>query len=191
MTHEPRNPGATTHEVVIIGSGPAGYTAAVYTARANLAPVVIEGAQFGGALMQTTDVENFPGFPDGIMGPDLMIQMREQVARFGTRFVEDIATRVDFSQRPFKVWVGDDLYLSRVVIVATGASAKWLGLDEEKPVSLGVFPTDRPTTLHLSPAIVARLSNRALLAVSVEPPGGSPTGQPTGPVIAKGAIAGA
>jgi thioredoxin reductase (NADPH) len=133
------------NKVVIIGSGPAGYTAALYAARANLDPLLIDGGVglgqgmqgAGGQLTITTEVENYPGFPEGIMGPDLMIQMREQVARFGTRFVEDIATKVDFSERPFKVWVGDDLYLSRVVIVATGASAKWLGIDEEKPVSHG------------------------------------------------------
>lgn len=133
------------HKVIIIGSGPAGYTAALYASRANLEPLMIDGGVGQGQTMQgaggqltiTTEVENYPGFPEGIMGPDLMIQMREQVARFGTRFVEDIATKVDFSARPFKVWVGDDLYLSRVVIVATGATAKWLGIDEEKPVSLG------------------------------------------------------
>ena len=133
------------NKVIIIGSGPAGYTAALYAARANLDPLMIDGGVGSGQSMQgaggqltiTTEVENYPGFPEGIMGPDLMIQMRAQVERFGTRFVEDIVTKVDFSERPFKVWVGDDLYLSRVVIVATGASAKWLGLDEEKPVSAG------------------------------------------------------
>jgi thioredoxin reductase (NADPH) len=132
-------------KIIILGSGPAGYTAALYTARANLEPLMIDGGVGQGQTMQgsggqltiTTEVENYPGFPEGIMGPDLMVAMRAQVERFGTRFVEDMATKVDFSERPFKVWVGDDLYRARVVIVATGASAKWIGLDEEKPVSLG------------------------------------------------------
>src|SRR5262249_34004361 len=120
--------------VIILGSGPAGYTAALYTSRANLKPLMIDGGTGFGQAMQgqggqltiTTEVENYPGFPEGIMGPDLMIRMREQVARFGTQFVEDLATKVDFSERPFRVWVNDDLYRARVVIVATGASAKWL-----------------------------------------------------------------
>src|SRR5207247_1485173 len=88
----------------------------------------------GGQLTITTDVENYPGFPEGIMGPELMVRMREQVARFGTRFVEELGTKVDLSERPFKVWVNDDLYRCRVLIVATGAAAKWLGIDAEKPV---------------------------------------------------------
>ncbi len=132
----------TIHKVIILGSGPAGYTAALYAARANLEPIVIDGGPGQGQTMQgqggqltiTTEVENYPGFPEGIQGPELMVRFREQVARFGTRFIEDIATQVDFSERPFKVWVGDDLYRARVVIVATGASAKWLGLEAEKPV---------------------------------------------------------
>lgn len=129
-------------KVLILGSGPAGYTAALYTSRANLEPLMIDGGVGFGQTMQgqggqltiTTDVENYPGFPEGIQGPDLMARMREQVTRFGTRFVEDMATRVDLSERPFKVWVNDDLYHCRALIVATGASAKWLGLEEEKPV---------------------------------------------------------
>jgi thioredoxin reductase (NADPH) len=137
--------GGEINKVIILGSGPAGYTAALYTARANLEPLMIDGGVgqgqavqgAGGQLTITTEVENYPGFPEGIMGPDLMIAMRQQVERFGTRFVEEMATRVDFSSRPFKIWVGDDLYQSRVVIVATGASAKWLGLDEERPISQG------------------------------------------------------
>lgn len=136
---------AGVQRVIILGSGPAGYTAALYTARANLEPLVIDGGAGmgqvlqgqGGQLTITTEVENYPGFPEGIMGPELMIRMREQVARFGTRFVEDLATRVDLSERPFKVWVGDDLYRCRVLIVATGASARWLGLEAEKPVFEG------------------------------------------------------
>jgi thioredoxin reductase (NADPH) len=129
-------------KVIIIGSGPAGYTAALYASRANLHPLMIDGGVglgqtmqgAGGQLTITTEVENYPGFPDGIQGPELMVKMREQVARFGTRFIEDVVTKVDLSERPFKVWVGSDLYLARVVIVATGAAAKWLGLDSEKPV---------------------------------------------------------
>ncbi len=130
------------HKLIIIGSGPAGYTAALYAARANLEPLVIDGGPGlgqamqgqGGQLTITTEVENYPGFPEGIQGPELMIRFREQATRFGTKYVESIATKVDFSERPFKIWVGDDLYLARVVIVATGASAKWLGLEAEKPV---------------------------------------------------------
>lgn len=130
------------HKVIILGSGPAGYTAALYAARANLEPLMIDGGVGMGQTMQgqggqltiTTEVENYPGFEDGIMGPDLMLKMRKQVARFGTEFVEDMATKVDFSERPFKVWVRDRLFRARVVIVSTGASAKWLGIDAEKPV---------------------------------------------------------
>jgi len=131
MTHEPRNPGATTHEVVIIGSGPAGYTAAVYTARANLAPVVIEGAQFGGALMQTTDVENFPGFPDGIMGPDLMDNLRKQAEKFGAQFVTDDVTEVDLTSDPKIVRVGDTTYAAHAVILAMGSKYRYLDLPNE------------------------------------------------------------
>ncbi len=129
-------------KVIIIGSGPAGYTAALYAARANLNPLMIDGGVgvgqsmqgAGGQLTITTEVENYPGFPNGIMGPELMMQMREQVARFGTRFVEDLVTKVDFSERPFKIWVEDTVYTAQVVIVATGAAAKWLGIDAEKPI---------------------------------------------------------
>src|SRR5437016_4987281 len=129
-------------KVIILGSGPAGYTAALYASRANLEPLMIDGGLGSGQAMQgqggqltiTTEVENYPGFPEGIMGPDLMVKFREQVKRFGTRFVEELATKVDFSERPFKIWVEDDLYRAKAVIVATGASAKWLGLDAEKPV---------------------------------------------------------
>ncbi len=118
--------------LIIIGSGPAGLTAAVYSARANLEPLMIEGEEVGGQLMTTTEVENYPGFAKGIMGPDLMTQMREQAARFGTRLISKNVTKVDFSTRPFKVWVGADLYESRSVIITTGASAKYLGLPNER-----------------------------------------------------------
>jgi thioredoxin reductase (NADPH) len=119
-------------DVIVIGGGPAGYTAALYAARANLSPLVIEGFSWGGQLMITSDVENYPGYPDGIMGPEMMAEFRRQAERFGTEFVTDDVTRVDFSERPFRVWVEDEEYRARSVIVATGASARWLGLDSEE-----------------------------------------------------------
>src|ERR687886_1246958 len=119
-------------ELIVVGGGPAGYTAALYAARANLNPLVIEGFQWGGQLMTTSEVENYPGYPDGIMGPEMMVDFRRQAERFGAEFVTDDVTRVDFSERPFKVYVGDDEYLARSVIVATGASARWLGLESEQ-----------------------------------------------------------
>lgn len=118
--------------VVIVGGGPAGYTAALYAARADLNPLVIEGSQSGGQLMITTDVENYPGFPEGILGPDLMIRFREQAARFGARLVTSDVTAVDLSASPMLVKVGNDEYPTRSVIVATGASAKWLDVPGEK-----------------------------------------------------------
>lgn len=128
-----------TEKVVIIGSGPAGLTAAIYAARADLDPLLIEGFERGGQLMITTDVENYPGFPDGIMGPDLMEQMRKQAERFGTRIVSSNVTNVDFSAQPFTVSVGDDDYHAETVIVSTGASARWLGVPgEEKLRGFGV-----------------------------------------------------
>jgi len=119
-------------KVAIIGSGPAGLTAAIYAARANLEPLVIAGNVPMGQLMITSDVENYPGFPLGIQGPELMQQFREQAERFGSTIVEKDATRVDFSQRPFRLWVGEDEYRADAVIVATGASALWLGLPSEE-----------------------------------------------------------
>ena len=119
-------------DVIIIGGGPAGYTAALYAARANLKPLVIEGFQWGGQLMITSDVENYPGYPDGILGPEMMKQFREQAERFGTEFVTDDVTSVDFSERPFRVRVEQEEYLARTVIVATGATARQIGLDSER-----------------------------------------------------------
>jgi thioredoxin reductase (NADPH) len=119
-------------DLIIIGGGPAGYTAALYAARANLAPLVIEGFNWGGQLMITSDVENYPGYPDGVMGPEMMAEFRRQAERFGTEFVTDDVTKVDFSDRPFRVWVEGEEHKARTVIVATGASARWLGLPGEQ-----------------------------------------------------------
>ncbi|HTX56090.1 MAG TPA: thioredoxin-disulfide reductase [Candidatus Acidoferrales bacterium] len=125
--------------VVIIGSGPAGLTAAIYAARANLQPLVLAGGQYGGQLMLTTDVENYPGFPEGIMGPDLMIKFREQAERFGARVENVDVHSVDVSKRPFIVRTADDTYHARTIIVATGASARWLEIPgEEKLRGRGV-----------------------------------------------------
>jgi thioredoxin reductase (NADPH) len=120
------------HKIVIIGSGPSGLTAALYSARANLNPLVIEGFDAGGQLMITSDVENYPGFPDGVMGPDLMGLFRKQAERFGATFITDDATSVDFSERPFKVLVRKEVFTAESVIVATGAKAKMLGLASEQ-----------------------------------------------------------
>jgi thioredoxin reductase (NADPH) len=119
-------------ELIIVGGGPAGYTAALYAARADLEPLVIEGFAWGGQLMITSDVENYPGYADGIMGPEMMADFRRQAERFGAQFVTDDVTRVDFSERPFRVYVGDDEYAAQSVIVATGASARWLGIETEE-----------------------------------------------------------
>jgi thioredoxin reductase (NADPH) len=118
--------------LIIIGSGPAGLTAAIYAARANLRPLVLAGGLYGGQLMLTTEVENFPGFPDGIMGPDLMIKFREQAERFGARIENVDATAVDFSKRPLIVRTADAEYEASSVVVATGASARWLGVPGEE-----------------------------------------------------------
>ena len=119
--------------VIIIGSGPAGLTAAVYAARANLKPLMIEGEEAGGQLMITTDVENYPGFAEGVTGPDLIAVMRKQAERFGTQFITKNVTKVDFSKRPFKISVGQQDYLANSVIISTGASARYLGIPSEKP----------------------------------------------------------
>ena len=120
------------HDLIIIGGGPAGYTAALYAARANLNPLVIEGITFGGQLMITSDVENYPGYPEGILGPEMMQDFRRQAERFGAEYITDDVTAVDFSERPFRVEVDDAAYYARAVIVATGASARQLGLDSER-----------------------------------------------------------
>ncbi|MGE3724789.1 MAG: thioredoxin-disulfide reductase [Candidatus Sericytochromatia bacterium] len=117
--------------VIIIGSGPAGYTAAIYTSRANLTPLMFEGYMAGGQLMLTTDVENYPGFPEGIMGPDFMMKLKEQAERFGTRVQTRDVTAVDFSQRPFKIEVENETYFANTVIISTGATAKLIGLESE------------------------------------------------------------
>jgi thioredoxin reductase (NADPH) len=140
---------ADVREVIIIGSGPAGLTAAIYTARANLHPLVLEGEpsstsdQPGGQLMLTTDVENFPGFPEGVMGPELMMRFREQAVRFEAEIRTEKVTKVDLSERPFKVWVGDPdapepTYLGQSIIVSTGAQSKMLGLGEDRLLGHGV-----------------------------------------------------
>ena len=119
-------------EVIIIGGGPAGFTAALYSARANLRPLVIEGFAWGGQLMITSDVENYPGYPEGILGPEMMRDFRRQAERFGAEFLTDDVTKVDFSERPFRVWVGDDEYRADTIIIATGANARQLGLESEQ-----------------------------------------------------------
>ncbi|MFH1807705.1 MAG: thioredoxin-disulfide reductase [Pseudomonadota bacterium] len=122
--------GKDIRDVIIIGSGPGGDTAAIYTARANLKPLLIEGSQPGGQLMITNEVENFPGFPEGVLGPELMERLHEQAARFGTEFVTDDVTEVDLTQRPFVVKTGSATYRTRALIIATGATAKLLPLPE-------------------------------------------------------------
>ena len=125
--------GSTVHDVVIVGTGPAGLTAALYAARANLNPLVLQGPEPGGQLITTTDVENYPGFPDGVLGPDLMQQFEKQAARFGADMQYGTVTKVDFSQRPYKLIVDDEKgVLANTVIISTGASAKYLGLKNEQ-----------------------------------------------------------
>jgi thioredoxin reductase (NADPH) len=119
-------------EVIVIGGACAGYTAALYTARANMNPLVIEGVGWGGQLMITSDVENYPGYPEGVLGPEMMQDFRKQAERFGAEFVTDDATKVDFSERPFRVWVGETEYRAETVIISTGANARQLGLESER-----------------------------------------------------------
>ena len=125
---------ADVEQVIIVGSGPAGYTAALYTARANLNPLVIEGFLWGGLLQQTTDVENYPGYPEGIMGPEMMQQFRDQAERFGTRFITDNVTKIEpgAGGEPHTVWVDDEEYKARTVILAMGAEHKKLGVPGEE-----------------------------------------------------------
>ncbi len=123
------------YKVAIIGTGPAGYTAAIYTSRANLAPVIFEGAQPGGQLTMTTEVENFPGFKAGVMGPELMDEMRQQVLRFGTTLKSETVTRVELSQRPFLIITDQAEYTCDALIIATGASAKWMGISKDEELS--------------------------------------------------------
>jgi thioredoxin reductase (NADPH) len=125
-------PGVDARDVVIIGSGPAGFTAALYAARANLAPLVLKGIEAGGQLMLTTEVENYPGFPEGVLGPELMELMEKQAARFDAEMRHASASKVDLSERPFGVWSGDEEFRARTVIIATGASAKMLGVPGEQ-----------------------------------------------------------
>ena len=121
-----------THKVIVIGAGPAGYTAAIYAARANLEPLQIEGIQPGGQLILTTEVENFPGFPEGIMGPELMDNMKKQAEKFGTQMISAHVGKVDFSKKPFTIEADGETYQAHSVILSTGASARWLGLPSEK-----------------------------------------------------------
>jgi thioredoxin reductase (NADPH) len=127
-----QNTNEKIEKVIIIGSGPAGYTSAVYTSRALLEPLMFEGEESGGQLMITSEVENFPGFPSGVTGPALMEDMRKQAERFGTRFVRRNVTKVDFSTKPYRLWDGDKVHFTHAVIITTGASARYLGLPSEK-----------------------------------------------------------
>lgn len=128
-----------TYDVIIIGSGPAGLTAAIYTTRADFKTLVIAGGKWGGQLMLTTLVENFPGFPEGIQGPDLMAKMRKQAERFGAEFLDEDFVSADFSSKPFKITASDKTYVAKTVIIATGADTKWLGVaGEQEKIGRGV-----------------------------------------------------
>ncbi len=120
------------HNIIVIGSGCAGNTAAIYAARANLEPLVVEGLEAGGQLSLTTDVENFPGFPEGVMGPDLVDRMKQQAKRFGATYKQGEVSRADLSSPPFRLWIGDQEFETKTLVVASGASARWLGLDSEQ-----------------------------------------------------------
>src|SRR5207302_1798821 len=176
-----------TRELIIIGGGPAGYTAALYAARANLQPLVIEGFNWGGQLMVTSDVENYPGYADGVMGPEMMAEFRRQAERFGAEFITDDVTRVDFSEQPHRVWVENDEYSARTVIIATGANARWLGLPREQhyqgrglsacaPTHPG-SPTSRPHT----PGALSPPSQLSRPPPSPPPPPTPPTPPPPPP----------
>src|SRR5918994_1491271 len=129
-------------DLIIIGGGPAGYTAALYAARANLEPLVIEGFQWGGQLMITSDVENYPGYPEGILGPQMMVEFRRQAEQFGTEFITDDVTKVDFSERPFRVWIGDDEHQARTVVVATDGLFVAIGHDPNTTLFLDELEHD-------------------------------------------------
>src|SRR5512145_3193506 len=145
----------TARKVIIIGSGPAGYTAAIYAARANLAPLMVSGLQSGGQLMLTTTVENFPGFVDGVMGPELMETMRKQAERFGIDMIAEDVTAVDFARRPFEVRVGDTAYGAEAVIVATGATCDGFFFKDQEIVVVGGGDSAIEEALYL-----ARLGRR-------------------------------
>ncbi len=123
---------AQVYGVIIIGSGPAGYTAAIYAARSNLSVLMFQGYQLGGQLMQTSEVENYPGFEEGILGPEMMDKFEQQARRFGAELIPEDVTAIDFSERPFRVWTDSGEYRAEAIIISTGASAKWLGLPNEK-----------------------------------------------------------
>ena len=154
--------GSERRRVVIVGSGPAGYTAAIYSARAGLEPVVIAGLQFGGQLMLTTDVENYPGFPDGVTGPAMMELFQKQAERFGARVFPEDATRIDASKRPFRVETSERSFLADAVILAMGASAKWLGLPSETRLQNKGVSAARPATARSSAASRWRWSAGAI-----------------------------